>query len=184
MRKLVDTLRRPENGRSVPGFPPRVFPLSRVFSPWLEHASLWFDTVSGLPRQVRHMSTPVRTIAINSAAAGACAGLALLWFGVAFAAEDAHAEDRVSTKLVLSLIALIIVLLGVGTRAASKRFPWLAATLTPLIVGGIMGLQPDREVYLGLQLGACAAAAFLLGALGLQLERWARGRTATNASNL
>src|SRR6266404_2601926 len=93
------------------------------------------------PEQVSRPQSAVRMIAMNSAAAAACTALVLLWFGMAFASEEARRQDQLGVKILLWSIPLIIALLGVAARAASKRFPLVAAMLTPLFVSLIMELQ-------------------------------------------
>jgi hypothetical protein len=136
------------------------------------------------PEQVSSPRSRVRMIAINSAAAAACTVSALLWFGIAFAAEESRREDQLAVKMLLWSIPLIIALLGVAARVASKGFPWLATMLTPLFMSLIMELQADREAYFGFRLGACGSAVFLIGALAsLQLERWVRSRRSSDNSD-
>lgn len=114
-----------------------------------------------------------KMVAINTAAALGCVGCAFLWFGGAFAAEESRATLSPEAALFLYSIASIIAMLGFAVLLITKKFPWIAVVLTPLLMVTIMGFQPDRDIGLGLQLGCYASCVFVAGALaGCLLRRW------------
>ena len=105
---------------------------------------------------VSRLHIPVKWVAGNVATAALCVALALLWFGVAFAAGDSPRPDESMTAtLFLWSIAVGVGILGVGLGSVLRHFPWLVILLTPFFLGMIMRPPGDRDGFsMGLKLGS------------------------------
>lgn len=109
----------------------------------------------------------MKMFAINVGAAACCALLAAAWSAVAFAAGESGGPVSLGATLTLSAMVLAVVALGMALSAMRKRFPWVAAILTPVFSGLIMAVPLDRDGFaVGLRMGCLAAAVFLAGAAG------------------
>ena len=112
---------------------------------------------------VSRLHIPVKWVVGNVAAAALCAALALLWFGVAFAAGDSpHPDESMTVTLFLWSIAVAVGILGAGLGSVLRHFPWLVILLTPILLGVIMRLPGDRDGFsMGLKLGSYASGVSL-----------------------
>ena len=111
------------------------------------------------------------------AAALACTALAWVWFGGAYATEEANQPFSPSVVAILALPVLTVATLGIVLGVFATTFPWLAVFLTPLCLGVSMALIGDGGLSDGFWLGSYTAVVFLASALaGRGLKHWAHTR--------
>jgi len=104
-----------------------------------------------------------RTVGLDLAVASGTAILAFLYFAVGFAAGDSPQPILPSVIVFLLTIATGIAVLGFWGGWRWSRFPWLAVTLTPLLLAAFFSLIGDSGA--GLNIGVMASAVLLIGAL-------------------
>lgn len=114
------------------------------------------------PRRNR-LERAAKAVGVNLAAAAACAILAFLDFGVAFAAEESGHPLPVSVLAFLWATVLGVAALGCWGGWRWSRLPWLVVALTPLLMTAVFWRFGDPP--LAFRFGGSASIVFFVGAL-------------------
>jgi len=129
-----------------------------------------FDEASERPHNRLHF--PVRMVLVNVAASASCVVCAIAYLGEAFAIDSRGPVPFYAWAFLCSMV-IAVATVGIVVGARARFFPWLAAFLTPLVLGLIF--SGDRDGFsAGLWLGGATSAVFLLGAGAARgYRRWA-----------
>jgi hypothetical protein len=115
----------------------------------------------------------------NLAGASIVTVLAFLYSIIGPPGGDRPPPLPISAYILPALIALAAVLVGAVFATFTKEFPWLAAVLTPLLIGSVFRAidpkNPSASVW-GFEYGCIASGLYLVGAGAGQSLRWIRTR--------